>query len=356
MRKELMAIGMAIMLVMTFMPTSVAQAPELPDPGITPDSTFYGLDVALDRISLLIASFRGPQVHALKGLEIAQERLAEARAMAERGKFEAMARAEQEHGKALGRVKADIRAIEHVNATKEIEAEVELERECAKHRERVEEFRSELKVKIEIEGNVTPEQQALIDSILSNLEDRLGEVEIEIRNEKAKTKVKIQHQTNKSEEEINIEVREIERRKGLVKMSERALEQIEDTMEEIAKMQAIVEEMNITEPAVLALIEQAQARLDQAQTAFEQDNYGEAFGQAVAAERLAENAEWQIEKMEEIEERLEKIREEIEERRAEIEERMEEVVRERLRERERVREQEQTGETPTGENETRMER
>lgn len=330
MRKELMAIGMAIMLVMTFMPTSVAQAPEV-DPGVTPDSPFYGLDIALDRISLLIASFRGPQVHSLKGLEIAQERLAEARAMAEQGKFEGMARAEREHGRTLLMVKERIKDIEHVNATKECEAKIELERECAKHRERVERFCSELKV--EIEGNVTSEQQALIDSILSNLRGRAGEVEIEIENEKTKTKLKIKQQTNRSEEEINIEVWEIERRKGLVKMEEKALEQIGDALEEIAEVRAIVEETDITEPAVLALLERAQARLDQAQTAFEQGNYGEAFGQAVAAERLAENAEWRIKQMAGIEERLENIREEVEERRAEIEERMEKAIRERLGER-----------------------
>ncbi|MDI6640357.1 MAG: DUF5667 domain-containing protein, partial [Methanocellales archaeon] len=83
MRKELMAIGMAIMLVMTFMPTSVAQA-ELPDPGTTPDSWLYGLDRAFE--SLQKAITRAPEARAKLALQLAQERLVEAREMAERGK------------------------------------------------------------------------------------------------------------------------------------------------------------------------------------------------------------------------------------------------------------------------------
>ncbi|MCD5409649.1 MAG: DUF5667 domain-containing protein [Methanocellales archaeon] len=149
--------------------------------GTTPDNPLYGLDVALDRISLLIASLEGPQAHALKGLEIAQERLAEAEVMAEQGNFEAMASAEQEHRHMLAVVKERIRDIEHVNATREIEIQIELEREVARHRENVERFVNELEVSIEIEGNVTPEQIALISSILNSLQVQTGEVEIEIR-------------------------------------------------------------------------------------------------------------------------------------------------------------------------------
>ncbi len=310
--------------------------------GTTPDNPFYWLDVALDRISLLIASLEGPQAHARMGLEIADERLAEAEVMAEQGNFEAMASAEHEHRQMLAAVKERIRNIEHVNATSEIEIQIELERDVVEHRKNVERFGNELEVSIEIEGNVTPEQIALISSILNRLQAQTGEVEIEIEIAKGETRIEIMQQTGKDEVEIEIEIERIERQKGLVRMEERALEQIEDAVEEIAEVQAIVEVANITEPAVLTLVERAQARLEQAQTAFEQGNYGEAFGQAVAAERLAENAEEFIEQMEEeieeIREELEELREEIEERRAEIEERMREEAREGLEEQEQANE------------------
>ena len=53
---------------------------ELPDPGITPDSPFYFLDNWGKQIGLLLAF--GPEAKAQKALEYAEERLAEANAMA----------------------------------------------------------------------------------------------------------------------------------------------------------------------------------------------------------------------------------------------------------------------------------
>ena len=60
--------------------TAYAQEDELPDPGITPDSPFYFLDNWGKNIGLFFAF--GPEAKARKALEYAEERLAEAQAMA----------------------------------------------------------------------------------------------------------------------------------------------------------------------------------------------------------------------------------------------------------------------------------
>ena len=63
-----------------FSGTAYAQEDELPDPGITPDSPFYFLDTWGKNIGLFFAF--GPEAKARKALEYAEERLAEAQAMA----------------------------------------------------------------------------------------------------------------------------------------------------------------------------------------------------------------------------------------------------------------------------------
>lgn len=75
------------------------------DPGVTPDSPLWGIDVALDRIRLALAT--GPD-KAKVGLRIAEERLLEVRAMAEAGNAEAADKAEEAHDESLANVVEDV--------------------------------------------------------------------------------------------------------------------------------------------------------------------------------------------------------------------------------------------------------
>ncbi|MDI6655674.1 MAG: DUF5667 domain-containing protein, partial [Candidatus Hydrothermarchaeota archaeon] len=66
--------------------SSQALAQEDASPGITPDSIFYGLDKAFERIQFILA--RDETSKARKHLEFAAERIAETKAMADKGKPE----------------------------------------------------------------------------------------------------------------------------------------------------------------------------------------------------------------------------------------------------------------------------
>ncbi len=81
-RKKFRLILLSCILVtsLLFSGTAYAQEEELPDPGITPDSPFYFLDNWGKNIGLIFAF--GPEAKARKALEYAEERLAEAQAMA----------------------------------------------------------------------------------------------------------------------------------------------------------------------------------------------------------------------------------------------------------------------------------
>ena len=69
-----------LVISLLFSGTAYAQEDELPDPGIPPDSPFYFLDNWGKNIGLFFAF--GPEAKARKALEYAEERLAEAQAMA----------------------------------------------------------------------------------------------------------------------------------------------------------------------------------------------------------------------------------------------------------------------------------
>jgi hypothetical protein len=174
--------------------------------GITPDSRLYFFDVALDNINLLLTFDQTEK--ARKGLGIARERLMEVREMVNADKLSAARIAQQEHANALSVVQSSVKGIERANSTQEIEEEIEIEKELEEHKSEIETIKGELKVKIEVRGEITPDQQALIDSILMSLEGKAGEVEIEIENEKGKTKIKMEQDAGKSSEEIEEEIEE----------------------------------------------------------------------------------------------------------------------------------------------------
>ncbi|MFQ6137312.1 MAG: DUF5667 domain-containing protein, partial [Candidatus Hydrothermarchaeales archaeon] len=272
------AMAIALCILMLTMAPASAQEAGTPDPGITPDSFLYGLDVALDQISLLLTFDEGAK--ARKGLEIAEERLLEVREMAEENKLEAMERAQREHSNALGTVTSAVRGLERANSTEEIEDEIEIEKELEEHRTKIEMIRGELKVKIKIKGNVTAEQQAMIDSILGSLENQTGKVKIEIDNKKGRTKTKIKIETGKSDVEIEDEVEEIERKKGLTRMRlEWAQKAIDHAEEKIAKAQEKIDEkraegVNVT--IAEDYLDQANTLLVQAKDALNATEYRDA--------------------------------------------------------------------------------
>src|SRR3972149_6041239 len=84
--------------------------------GTTPDSPLWGIDVALDRIRLALAS--NPN-KARIGLLIAEERLAEIQVSGKRGNAEAATRAQDEHGRTLEDVKIRIEAMDGVEVDNE---------------------------------------------------------------------------------------------------------------------------------------------------------------------------------------------------------------------------------------------
>ena len=291
----------AVLLIILLSTITSAQQTTIKNPGVTPDSFFWGLDKALDQLSLLLTT--GDADKARKGLEIAEERLAEIREMVEENKLEAANKAKEEHGKNLLKVKEDIKLIERDDSLEEIKDVIEIEKELEEHDGKVEETFSGLKVKIEIEGEITQQQKDLIDSILNSLQGQTGDVEIEIKNKKNKIKIEIERETGKSEEEIEIEIEDIEKEKG-IKKQEKASEEIEEAKEELDEFLKEAKEEGIE--VSQDLMNQFNSLIEKATNEFELGNFVEARKLAKQAERLLDDREeFQEEEDEEIEVEIE---------------------------------------------------
>ncbi len=274
---------------------------ELPDPGITPDSFLYNLDLILDRISLLLTFDSGDK--AMKGLEIARERLAEVKAMVEANKLEAAERASLEHGSILESIRTSSQALERRNATQHITEIIEIERELEEHEDEVESVEQELEIKIKIKGELTQELQEFIELILSSAQNMTGDVKVDIEAKKEEIKVKIKQQTGMNESEIEEKVEDLEEKLGLAEIKiEKTMGRIEEASERIKDVEQKLAELNITIRNVDVLITEAKEKLAKANESLSQKDFGEAFGQATAANALAENANRILEKhLEELE-------------------------------------------------------
>ncbi|MDP3699212.1 MAG: DUF5667 domain-containing protein [Nanoarchaeota archaeon] len=202
------------LMIFVLLPLAFAQENSLQDPGVTPDSLLWGVDIALEQISLLLAA--NPEAKARKGLEIAQERLLEIKAMAEEKNLPALEKAHGAHSKILLTVKKNVQLLDEEDPELLLEKELELEKELLEHEEEIEEVEMKLKVKIKIEGQLTAEQQAQLDEFLASLGGSAENVKIEIKNKKDETKLKIKTKTGKSDEEIEQDIQLLEIKKGLL--------------------------------------------------------------------------------------------------------------------------------------------
>lgn len=94
------------LLVLTVLAVQVFAQDELPNPGITPDNVFYGLDRAIERLQLILTWNRVAK--ARLHLRFAEERLAEANATIEKGKPEFAQSLMKDHEKEINETEVEV--------------------------------------------------------------------------------------------------------------------------------------------------------------------------------------------------------------------------------------------------------
>lgn len=200
------------------------------DAGITPNSQLYFLDKAIDNINLALTFDQDEK--AKKGLNIARERLLETREMINENNVEGAQIAISGHRDAMNAVQSSVGEIEQDDSMEEIENEIIIGREVEEHITEIEDVIEESKIKIEVKGELTPEQQELVDSLLAEMKGSAAEVEIEIENEKEKTKIKLKEKTQKSDEELDADIQRIENDAGVFELHDRRINNMQSKAQE----------------------------------------------------------------------------------------------------------------------------
>lgn len=194
------------LILLLILPLAVAQndildteADEV-DPGITPDSKLWGIDVTLDRISLIMT--RDKVERANKGLLIAQERLAEIKAMGEAGEIGPLEKAQKSHDAFLKGVGDNIDDINDEDDFGELESELELETKLDKHLEDIEKVKKIL----------SESDDETISAMSALLEDQAERTKLKVVAKRKGTKLSIIDETGASESELNSEMERLKYR------------------------------------------------------------------------------------------------------------------------------------------------
>ena len=289
--------------------TSVQLEDAVDDGGITPDSVFYGLDNAWERVSLAFTFNK--EKKAEKELKYARERLKEVKLMVEENKLDAAQKAEEKHTRLIEKLKERIDGLDDKNEG-DLETNLEFENEIEEQEAEID----EIKTKIEIKGDLSVEQRELLDKLIESLKANNQNVRLKIESKRDEIKVKLKER-GVDEEKIREKINK-KRDEGL----ERALKlRIEHVQREIEKSGEYLERNDREE--LKKHLEIAEEILDDADDAVEKNEFENAKELILRALKLAVSVRGEPagieEKKNELKEAKKEVKELLKERREKVE-------------------------------------
>ena len=249
--------------------------------GITPNETIlYELDVTFDNIRLMVASISGPKAHSELALVIAQEKIMEIELMANEGNINEMKRSIYEYKKLMGVVYGRSRDIVKINSMNEIALQIGLSQSLAEHRKFVDNVTNTLKINIKDNENINEKSQQQIFSLLEDMQQSTGNVEIELEKLINETKKEIVQQTNKELKEVNILVGMIKREHNFIELRNREQHAIIEAITESMALDKIINALDVSDQAILNITASAQNKLNLARISYEYGDYNAAINHA----------------------------------------------------------------------------
>ena len=189
--KNILALTLIAVLLMAVPVYAEADATVLDESaGITPDSPLYGLDKALDKLSLRLTF--NEQKRAEKALKIAEERLAETEEMAVEGTQEDVQAAEEAHEEAIAEAEDAMNNIDMDGGEEEsaeaVETMTELEAQIQTHAQKVVAVKEGILTRLRAEGNMSEEQLAHLEGVFAKIETKAQEMEGKVAEKKENAK------------------------------------------------------------------------------------------------------------------------------------------------------------------------
>jgi len=206
------------------------------DPGTTPDSVFYGLDRAMERISLALTFNKAAK--AQKGLEHARERLLEVRAMIQEKKAAHASRARQGYEDAVEGVGEAVEGMDEDSDEDVIEGVVgdlaELRALIQENEMAIEALMNQLS-----DENLTDEDRAALEAELAELEAATEELKAQAEQRREEVKDRWRAVSGMNASEVEDAEDEIEAETGAATKSQRlAAKWIERTENALEKLKA----------------------------------------------------------------------------------------------------------------------
>ena len=253
--------------------------------GMTPDSPFYGLDVAMDNLGLMFTFNEAKK--AEKKLEIANERLKEAKMMAVANNLEAMEKAKIRHDAILLSAEEDIEAM-NGNETQALMNNMRIKSMLNIHNQEVADVEQELTLRVR--GRLTVEEQGKLDSFIESMKGSSSSVEVKVQNKEEKIKAVVKRTRNLSDEEVDAEFENMDRAAVREHLEDRADDFIDQAEDAIGRAEDLIEKkaeagLNVT--YANEQLEYAKVILSEAETALDAGDVELATELAFKAKRVA---------------------------------------------------------------------
>lgn len=253
--------------------------------GMTPDSPFYGLDVAMDNIGLMFTFNKAKK--AEKKLEIANERLKEAKMMAVANNLEAMEKAKIQHDAILLSAEEDIEAM-NGNETEAIMSNIRIKSMLKVHNQEVADVEQELTLRVR--GRLTVEQQGTLDAFIESMKGSSNSVEVKVQNKEEKIKAVVKRTRNLSDEEVDAEFENMDRAAAQEHLGDKAVDVIGQAKKSLESSDALIAKKQAEGKEVSYANDQraeAEAILSEAEAALADGNVELATELAFKAKRMA---------------------------------------------------------------------
>lgn len=207
------------------------------DPGVTPDSTvLYGLDRAMERVSLALTL--GKAAKAQKGLEHARERLLEVKAMILQKKMAQAEKAREKYEEKMDEVREAMEGLEEDGSEDRI---VGAARNLVKLQNRIEnqEMAVEALKEILSEQNLTESQRTVLENLVGKMENKTQDLKEKTEKRQENVRERLRAVTQKNESEIEDIMGNLTREEGLDQSRQKKAERlIVRTEESLAKLRA----------------------------------------------------------------------------------------------------------------------
>ncbi|NOQ55482.1 MAG: hypothetical protein GQ477_01605 [Nanohaloarchaea archaeon] len=253
--------------------------------GMTPDSPFYGLDVAMDNIGLMFTFNKAKK--AEKKLEIANERLKEAKMMAVANNLKAMEKAKIQHDAILLSAEEDIEAM-NGNETEAIMSNIRIKSMLKVHNQEVADVEQELTLRVR--GRFTVEQQGTLDAFIESMKGSSNSVEVKVQNKEEKIKAVVKRTRNLSDEEVDAEFENMDRAAAQEHLGDKAVDVIGQAKKSLESSDALIAKKQAEGKEVSYANDQraeAEAILSEAEAALADGNVELATELAFKAKRMA---------------------------------------------------------------------